>query len=233
MSSLEIDLANGGQPSSSLQSSILPATPTSTAFQLPPVPSTASCEEEPMPSTSAGCLRLLRSRTVSDSSSNLHKTNRRVIQKPKKRYLPASDEDVIKFYLNTKLNKVKPTFLETIIEGDEEDDEIDNYLYHNIGPGAVKKKAEKKIMFNKNVITRALRRSLSCTDGQNVTKATILKRKRRAKALLNGTTFRSLKISMAKFQERLSLMNTSENSETDDMQTNDEYAYHEEIHTSD
>lgn len=129
--------------------------------------------------------RRLRNSSVSDA--NLHRINRRTIQKPKKQVQLSfeSEKDVKDFYVtfNNKNKKVKPILLETIFE--EKNGEP--LAEESIGEGS-------KDMGKK------LKRVIKCCNGLNVSKTLARKRKAKVKHFFSARK-KPQKIALAKFME--------------------------------
>jgi len=136
--------------------------------------------------------RSLRKRSCTSTSSSelaLHKTNRRTIQKPRRKSAAStfeSDKEVKNFYINVNKGniKVKPNSLETIFEKEEEEQESSGEA-----------SGDKKEMG-----TRKVKRTLQLCDGLNVTKALLSKRKSQVKKQF-GNKKKPKKIALAKFME--------------------------------
>lgn len=153
--------------------------------------------------------RSSRSSKFTDSfkidDSSLHKINRRVISKPKKNtFINGTENEIKKFYLNKKLTKIKPTCLETIFEAvneeslaieEENDDERNDVLAST---------SQVKI-----VGLKKLKRSLSFSDGQNISKALLQRRKKRIQTYLGGKP-KVQKFTMAVFMDKLKNMHKCE-----------------------
>lgn len=149
-----------------------------------------------------------RSLRTRNADNYLHKINRRVIKKPKKHFLGFnnSEEEIQKFYLNNKANKVKSTFLETIYE-EQEGDQIEMDNDDGISQNCT---------LTKNVGIKKLKRSLSCSDGTNVSKAIVQKRKRKIKDLL-GNQKKPPKFSMDFFMEKMQAMQNIESNKSSEL----------------
>lgn len=109
------------------------------------------------------------------------KIKKRTIQKPNKKKV--NIENVADLYLKQKVGRnFKPTSLETIHEGDnEETDKIVDFTYG-----------------------RKIKRSLSCSDGLNYTKKTITKRRNKIKKTFGRRyALKVTRISLDVFLDRL------------------------------
>ncbi|KAL5275353.1 hypothetical protein ACFFRR_001321 [Megaselia abdita] len=122
----------------------------------------------------------LLSKDKPDSSLKIKK---RTIMRPNKKKVNL--ENVADLYLKQKIGRnFKPSSLETIQEGDDED----------AGKG-------KEIDFNS---ARKIKRSLSCSDGLNYTKKTITKRRNKIKKTFGRRyALRVTRISLDVFLDRL------------------------------
>lgn len=146
---------------------------------------------EAIPTTSTGIShRSLRTRkSISYQEDKLRAIKGRGIERSRKSSTSAftnasfTKEDIKQIYLNNKVGKMKVTLLETIFE-------------ENLPEAPVASN-------NFNVFGRKLKRSLSCSDGQNITKTLKEKRKRRAKKM---SAMRLGRIPMDTFRDRLRLM---------------------------
>lgn len=147
-------------------------------------------------------MSLRRSSSISTSSSssnsmcsnNLHRTNRRVITKPKKNTKsgtvnPITENEIRKFYLNQKMSKLKSTLLETIFEDDVEDEE-DSYNADDVSN-------QVKLIGN-----RKIKRCLSFTVGSHPTKTLVQKRRKRIQTVMGGKQ-KTNKMSMDTFMKKL------------------------------
>lgn len=142
-----------------------------------------------------------------DDDSSLHKINRRVISKPKKNtFINGTENEIKKFYLNRKLTKIKPTCLETIFEAvNEESLEIaeDECESIHLSPSTSTTSQVKKVGIKK------LKRSLSFSDGHNISKALVQRRKKRIQTYLGGKP-KTQKCTMAAFMEKINNMHKSD-----------------------
>ncbi|KAJ6638810.1 L-dopachrome tautomerase yellow-f2 [Pseudolycoriella hygida] len=134
--------------------------------------------------------RLSSRRTSCSYSTNLHKTNRRVISKPKKNAKtctvnPSTEKEIRKLYLNQKITKLKSTLLETIFEDEGEDDSNNEDASSQV----------------RLVGSRKMKRCLTFTDGSHPTKTLVQKRRRRIQSVLSVK--KTKKMSMDKFMEKL------------------------------
>ncbi|XP_055377077.1 protein tantalus [Condylostylus longicornis] len=125
--------------------------------------------------------RELRSRAC----ESIMKINHRTITKPKKltKEIKLTPNAIKKLYIQSgkKLGRFKPSNLETIFEE----------------PIHVTNSNEQGLLGK-----RKLKRSLSCSDGLNITKATIKNRRQKIKRLF-GKRFALKKINLAEFKEKL------------------------------
>ncbi|KAG4078170.1 hypothetical protein HA402_002222 [Bradysia odoriphaga] len=142
--------------------------------------------------------RISARRNSSTSSGTLHRTNRRVITKPKKNLKsglmnPTTENEIRKFYLNQKMSRLKSTLLETIFEDRNEEDSFsaDDASSQATVIGSRKKK-----------------RCLSFTVGSHPTKTLVQKRRKRIQTVLGGKP-KSKKISMAMFMKKLEAIHSS------------------------
>lgn len=124
--------------------------------------------------------------------NNLHRTNRRVISKPKKNTKsctvnPSTEKEIRKFYLNQKMSRLKSTLLETIFE-DEGEDESNN--------------ADDMSGQVTLIGSRKIKRCLSFTVGSHPTKTLVQKRRKRIQSVLGGKP-KTKKISMDMFMKKL------------------------------
>lgn len=134
--------------------------------------------------------RSLRARSQSDI---LHSVNRRVISRPKKNCSGfGSSEEIRKIYLNIKTQQIKPIFLETICEEEE---------------GGTEKNALITFIGNKKQ-----KRSLAFSDGSNIKKTIVKKRKIRIKRFL-GNISKKPKFSMEYFMMKMEAMHNLDNAE--------------------
>lgn len=148
-----------------------------TEIQLSNVPSTSQDPDPRLPRSSS---RISRRRAEDTSLKNVKK---RTIQKPNKKKINL--ENVADLYLKQKIGRnFKPTSLETITEGDDEETLEGKEMDFNYG--------------------RKIKRSLSCSDGLNYTKKTITKRRNKIKKTF-GRRFalRVTRISLDVFLDRL------------------------------
>lgn len=154
--------------------------------------SSSSNPSTPSPSTTPNkSITARRSSRESTSTASkaldeqLHKIKRRTIAKPR-RLDPAtlaadvSEKLIEKLYTNKKLNKIKPTNLETIFE-------------------EPKQMSNQKVIF---VSATKFRRSITFKDHLTVNKAKVQARRKRIKRLL-GTSHKLKKMSMEAFKEHL------------------------------
>lgn len=146
---------------------------------------------------------LRRSSSISSSSSmcsdNLHRTNRRVITKPKKNTKsgavnPTTENEIRKFYLNRKMAKLKSTLLETIFEDDDEEEDSCN---------ADDVASQVKLIGNKKI-----KRCLSFAVGSHPTKTLVQKRRKRIQNVLGGKP-KTKRISMDTFMKKLKAIQES------------------------
>lgn len=161
------------------------------------------------PSTSSSPVRMQRTRRKS-SEAALHSLNRRVIKKPKRNniFTSTNDKDIRKFYLNAKLTNYKSTNLETIFE--EEPNENHHNLTANTTDMSNCDSSFRKNSLNRSATNRLhsfiggrkLRRSVSFSDGLNISKSTIQTRRKRIKRLF-GRPLKLEKISMNEFLTHL------------------------------
>lgn len=156
---------------------------------------------EAIPTTSTGIShRSLRTRKpTSYPDDKLRSTRGRTIERIRKSSSftnAITKEDIKQIYLNNKVGKMKVTLLETIFEENQPDSNVSNG--------------------NFNLFGRKLKRSLSCSDGTNITKTLKDKRKRRAKKI---NALRLGRISMDTFRNRLRLMHGCD--EDDDLDDDD------------
>lgn len=153
---------------------------------------------EAIPTTSTGIShRSLRTRKPTTyHDDKLRSTRGRAIERIRKSSTftnaTITKEDIKKIYLNNKVGKMKVTLLETIFE--------ENLPNSNVSNG------------NFNLFGRKLKRSLSCSDGTNITKTLKDKRKKRAKKI---NALRLGRISMDTFKNRLRLMHRCEEDDDD------------------
>lgn len=156
---------------------------------------------EAIPTTSTGIShRSLRTRkSISYQEDKLRAIKGRCIERTRKSsafsHASFTKEDIKKIYLNNEVGKIKVTLLETIFEENLPDAPVSNN--------------------NFNVFGRKLKRSLSCSDGTNITKTLKEKRKRRAK---KRNAMRFGRIPMDTFRDRLRLMHQyDEDDDLDDV----------------
>lgn len=142
--------------------------------------------------------RRMSTRRASNCSNNLHRTNRRVISKPKKNTKagtvnPATENEIRKFYMNQKMSKLKSTLLETIFENEEEDGSNDADV----------------VSSQLNLIgNRKIKRCLSFSVGSHPTKTLVLKRRKRIQTVLGGKP-KTKKMSMDTFMKKLNAIQES------------------------
>lgn len=110
----------------------------------------------------------------------------------KKRNISSSSKQIEKLYLNKTLGRLKATQLETIFEDEHETDASENV-----------------IIDAKKVFGKKTKRSVSCSDGFNLSKTLKEKRKRRIKKIF-GVHKKFKRISMKNFLERLQSSDTVE-----------------------
>lgn len=138
--------------------------------------------------TGSGRTRLSRS----SKSDCLLRMNRRVVMKPQRKNVKVpksqSDEDIKRFYLNNKLGSAasRQNNLETIFEE----------------PSVVRN--ELRLLGLKK-----LKRNMTCKDGLNIPKATVLSRRKKIKSLFGAKT-KYTKVSMDAFLEHLQSMRDGE-----------------------
>lgn len=140
--------------------------------------------------------RISTRRSSSASADSLHRTNRRVITKPKKNLKsclanPTTENEIRKFYLNQKMSKLKSTLLETIFEDQNEED---SFSADDV-PGQA----------TTVIGNRKIKRCLSFTIGSHPTKTLVQKRRKRIQTVLGGKP-KTKKISMAMFMKKLEAM---------------------------
>lgn len=135
--------------------------------------------------------RMLRPRRQSATDQLLHRTTNRTITRAKRRtsLQPTSQKDIEDFYLRNELDGDGRVNLETIFENDDIDDEV------VIDPNMSRK------LFGRG----KLKRSLSCSDGINISKTVRGQRKRRIKSRL-GAQRRWKKIPMDVFKAYMQKM---------------------------
>ncbi|GAB0095380.1 hypothetical protein DMENIID0001_107560 [Sergentomyia squamirostris] len=147
-------------------------------------------DDEADASCSAFVRRSSRLGSRSGSKDSLHKINRRTIMKPKRVFNPITKKEIEAYYLNKKV-VTKCTPLETIFEE----------------PKIVKE----QVSFLGN---RKVNRSIKFTDGKNVTKASIQKRRKKAREVFGKPQFK--KISMDYFLEHFNGVAPSKSTDPDD-----------------
>lgn len=145
-------------------------------------------------STSPTSRRTSTRRSSTMSTDSLHRTNRRVITKPKKNLKsyfvnPTTENEIRKFYLNQKMSKLKSTLLETIFE-DQNEEEEDSFSADDVS-------SQTTVIGN-----RKIKRCLSFTVGSHPTKTLVQKRRKRIQTVLGGKA-KTKKISMAMFMKKL------------------------------
>lgn len=146
--------------------------------------------------------RISTRRSSSTSADSLHRTNRRVITKPKKNLKsclvnPTTENEIRKFYLNQKMSKLKSTLLETIFESQNEEDSFSADDDDVSGSGSA------------NVIgNRKIKRCLSFTVASHPTKTLVQKRRKRIQTVLGGKS-KTKKMSMATFMMKLQAIHNS------------------------
>lgn len=152
-------------------------------------------------STEVAPRRMSLRRNSDICADSLHRTNRRVISKPKKNTKnaatnPTTESEIRKLYLNQKITKLKTTLLETIFERKEEE-EAGSSDNPNELSGQVKLIGSRKI-----------KRCLSFSLGTNPTKTLVQKRRKRIQSTFGGK-LKSKKISMDAFLHKFKLLQES------------------------
>lgn len=157
-------------------------------------------------STSPTPRRMSSRRSTSMCSLNLHRTNRRVISKPKKNTKscnPTTENEIRKFYLNQKMTKLKSTLLETIFEDDGEDESNDAADDDDAS-------SQVKLVGNKKI-----KRCLSFAVGSHPTKTLVQKRRKRIQTVLGGKP-KTKRVSMDTFMKKLKAIQDSKAAELND-----------------
>lgn len=149
----------------------------------PPNPNENGRVAESKPSIGIGAriMRQLRRNSTSKSRNEKSRT-----EKPKTEFKQKNmnSKAIEKLYLNKTLGRFKQTQLETIFEHENETDANENHKADNV--------------FGK----RKIKRSVTCSDGFNMTKTLKQKRQRRIQKIF-GVHKKLKPISMKKFLERL------------------------------